>query len=320
MNYKLNLAMVATAILSGSTLAHAGGEGWSSDFAASAKLAAAENKVMLVDFTGSDWCGWCIKLDKEVFSHDEFKNGVKDGFVLVELDYPRDKSKLSPETIAQNEELKGKYAIRGYPTILLMDGEGRPFAKTGYQAGGPEKYVTHLNELTERKKLRDEAFASAEKLEGVEKAKALVAALKAIGLDEAMLGAFYGEQIEAIKKADPKDESGFAKGIALKAKMADFEKELNALASQQKFEEAQELVAKNIASGDFEGPMLQQLVFVEGMIHAQLGDLDKALVSLDKADAVVPGSPMAKRIAAIKAKITQDMEAKKAEGDKAEEE
>lgn len=327
MNYKMKFAVAASAILSGSFLVQAGGEGWSHDFAASSKMAAAENKVMLVDFTGSDWCSWCIKLNKEVFSHDEFKDGVKDGYVLVELDFPHDKSKLTPDTITQNEELKEKYSVAGFPTILLLDGEGRPFAKTGYQEGGPVKYVAHLNELSGLKKQRDEALAKAEKLEGVEKAQAMVAALKLIEIDDALIGKFYGAQVEAIKKADPKDESGFVKEIERKAKFSEFEKGLNDLASEGKFKEALEFTGKTISSGEFEGLMLQQLVFVEGMIHAQLGEMEKAIESLDKADGIVPGSPMGARIAAMKAQIAKKREAdkskegksegKKGEGDKA---
>ena len=313
----MKIAMAVSAILSGSFLAQAGGEGWSHDFAASAKQAADGNKVMLVDFTGSDWCGWCIKLNKEVFSHAEFKDGVKDGFVLVELDYPRDKSKLTPETIEQNDGLKEKYAIKGYPTILLMDGEGRPFAKTGYQQGGPVKYVEHLKELSAVRTQRDEAFAKAGKLEGVDKAKALVGALKLMEIDEALLGNFYGNEIAEIKKSDPADESGFVKGIEQKAKFAKFEEQLNELASEGKFEDALALTDKTIESGDYEGSTLQHLVFVKGMIHAQLGQMDKALESLDKADAVVPGSPIAPRIAAMKAQIMKKQEAEKAKAGEA---
>ena len=126
--------------------AFAGGEGWSSDFEAAKKQAAESKKDLLIDFTGSDWCGWCIKLNDEVFKHDAFKAGVKDSFVLVELDFPKDKSKLSEETQKQNKELGEKYAVQGYPTILLCDADGRPYAATGYQKGGPEKYVaTSMN-------------------------------------------------------------------------------------------------------------------------------------------------------------------------------
>ena len=120
---------------------------WHTDFDAAKTLAAKEGKDLLVDFTGSDWCGWCIKLRKEVFDQEAFKKGVFDHFVLVELDFPRDRSKLSKETRAQNEQLKNRFAIRGFPTILLCDAEGRPYARTGYQPGGGEKYLAHLKTL-----------------------------------------------------------------------------------------------------------------------------------------------------------------------------
>ena len=83
----------------------AGEEGWTSDFEAAKKQAAEENKSLLIDFTGSDWCGWCIRLQEEVFSKDEFKKGVAEDYVLVEIDFPQNEAKLSDETKAQNEKL-----------------------------------------------------------------------------------------------------------------------------------------------------------------------------------------------------------------------
>ena len=314
MTMKMKLTVAACAIISGSFFAHAGGEGWSHDFAASSKKAASEKKDMLVDFTGSDWCGWCIKLNKEGFSHDEFKDGVKDGYVLVEVDYPKDKSKLSKETIAQNEGLKGKYSVRGYPTILLMDGEGKPFAKTGYRPGGPSEYVTHLKELSEVRAGRDKAFAEAAEAKGVEKAKLLVGALKAMSLDDTLLASFYSDKIDEIKAADPGDESGFVKGIEQKKKYAKFQDGLNSLASGGKFKEALELVETTVSSGDYEGEMLQQVVMIKGMVHAQLEEMDKAMEALDKAIAIAPESQASARIASIKEQIAKKMaEAEKKE-------
>ena len=80
-----------------------GAGNWHTDFEAAKKQAAKEKKDLLIDFTGSDWCGWCIRLKKEVFDEAAFEKGVADHFVLVELDYPRDKSKLSEKTKAQSK-------------------------------------------------------------------------------------------------------------------------------------------------------------------------------------------------------------------------
>jgi thioredoxin-related protein len=272
--------------------AYAGGEGWSSDFAASKKQAAESKKDLLIDFTGSDWCGWCIKLNDEVFKHESFKAGVKDSFVLVELDYPKDKSKLSEETQKQNAELGEKYAVQGYPAILLCDGEGRPYAATGYQKGGPEKYVEHLNELRQNKAKRDEAFAAAGKAEGAEMAQALIAALEAMKLDDGMVANFYGDIADQIKAADPKDEAGFGKKAATKKRMVDFQTALNELGGKQDMAGALALVDKTLKEGGFETEETLQMMMTRAVIFAQQEKFDEALKAVDAAKAFAPDSPM----------------------------
>jgi len=121
-------------------------EGWLTDYDAAVAKAKAEKKTILLDFTGSDWCGWCIKLDKEVFSQKAFKEYADKNLVPVVLDFPR-KKEQSEEIKKQNRELQKKYKIRGYPTIILVNSEGKEIARTGYQRGGAEKYVEHLKTL-----------------------------------------------------------------------------------------------------------------------------------------------------------------------------
>lgn len=148
MNTALRASVLALTLM-GSAAALESEATWYADFDEAQKAAVAEDKHMLVDFTGSDWCGWCIRLDNEVFEHDEFLNGVKDDFVLVKLDYPNgEEAKAKVPNPERNQELVAEYGIRGYPTILLMTSEGDVFGRTGYQAGGPEAYVNHLTDLT----------------------------------------------------------------------------------------------------------------------------------------------------------------------------
>ncbi len=117
---------------------------WTSDFTAAKAKAKAENKLLLLDFTGSDWCVWCKKLHAEVFDLDAFKNEAPKKFVLVELDFPNAKE-IPAATREQNEKLKNEFQIRGYPTIMITDAEGKAVARTGYKAGGAEKYMESLN-------------------------------------------------------------------------------------------------------------------------------------------------------------------------------
>lgn len=119
---------------------------WLTDYDQALKVAAEKKLPVLVDFTGSDWCGWCIRLDKEVFSQDAFKAYAKENLVLVKLDFPRRKN-LPKEEAARNQELAGKFGIQGFPTIVLLGADGQEKARTGYQPGGAKAYVEHLKGL-----------------------------------------------------------------------------------------------------------------------------------------------------------------------------
>lgn len=289
----------------------AGGEGWSSDFEASKKAAADGKKDLLMDFTGSDWCGWCIKLNKEVFSKDEFKTGVKDKFVLVELDFPQDDSKLSEATKAQNKELGEKFAIQGYPSIVLADSAGRPYAYTGYQAGGAESYVKHLDELREKKTKRDQAFAEADKLEGPAKAKALVSALKEMELEPPVVSAFYGDVVEKIKTSDPKDETGFTKEAAAADRLRKFEEQLQEFAQKKDHKGALALVEATIKEGGFEKSKAQEMILTKASIQASSGDFDAALKTVDEARAFHPESPINGQLDGFKKQLEKARDKKK---------
>jgi len=128
-----------------------GNDGWLTDFEAAKKTAAEKKLPILADFSGSDWCGWCIKLDNEVFSKKEFKDFAKDNLVLFVADFPR-ASKQDEKTKKQNDELMKKHEVAGFPTVLLMDAEGKVFARTGYERGGVSAYVEHLKKLISGRK------------------------------------------------------------------------------------------------------------------------------------------------------------------------
>jgi thioredoxin-related protein len=183
-----------------------GAEGWLSDFEKAKAQAASQKKAILMDFTGSDWCTWCIRLRQEVFDTEVFKKAAPKAFVLLELDYPQDQTKVSDAVRSQNEKLQEAYAIQGYPTILLADAAGRPFARTGYEKGGPEEYLKRLGELRKNLEKRDAAFEKAAALKGLEKAKALKEGLDLI--PEEMIAAHYKSTLDEIKGLDLEDTLG----------------------------------------------------------------------------------------------------------------
>lgn len=148
----INVSLLLVFLVLGSTSFAADVE-WLTDFDKAKELAAEKELPILVNFSGSDWCRWCVKLSDEVLTHDEFAEYASENLVLFVADFPRF-SEQDEDEAAQNQELADTYGIRGFPTVLLLDAEGNLLAQTGYQQGGPEAYVTHLQGLLERSRLK----------------------------------------------------------------------------------------------------------------------------------------------------------------------
>jgi thioredoxin-related protein len=120
--------------------------GWLTSYEQAQQEAKANHKLMLMDFTGSDWCGWCIILEKEVFSKPKFQEYASKNLVLLELDFPRAKP-IAAETQAQNERLARQYQIQGFPTIVVLNGNGKQVGELGYIPGGPDAFIAQLEKL-----------------------------------------------------------------------------------------------------------------------------------------------------------------------------
>ena len=110
---------------------------WTTDYAAALAGAYTDGKYVLLDFTGSDWCSWCIKLDKDVLKSAEFADFAKDNLNLVKVDFPR--KELAAEQTANNQQLKNRFGIRGYPTMVLVNKFGK---EIGRQVGYISKDAT----------------------------------------------------------------------------------------------------------------------------------------------------------------------------------
>ncbi|MBF0198088.1 MAG: thioredoxin family protein [Planctomycetes bacterium] len=120
------------------------GEGWITDFKKAKELAKKENKPIFANFTGSDWCGTCVFMEKNVFSKKSFLDYAKEKFVLFMADYPRETAQ-DPVLAKQNEALAAQYRVRGFPTLLVLNAKGDPLAQSEYFVADPEDYIRHLN-------------------------------------------------------------------------------------------------------------------------------------------------------------------------------
>ncbi len=131
---------------------------WHTDMNKAISISKKENKPMLLFFTGSDWCGWCIRLQNEVFKKEEFTTWAKDNVVLVELDFPRSKAQ-SEEIKQQNNQLQQTFAVQGYPTVFFVTAEKtennkynlNSLGKSGYMQGGPETWIANANTFLQKK-------------------------------------------------------------------------------------------------------------------------------------------------------------------------
>lgn len=299
------------------------GDLWIQDFAKAKEAAKAEKKDLLIDFTGSDWCGWCIKLDEEVFSKDPFQQAAPKDFILVKLDFPQDESRVTPEIKAQNEKLRDTYGIQGFPTILLTDADGVVYGEAGYQEGGPEKYLEMLATAKKNGQVFQAAMLRAAQKKDAERAAALDEALSAI--DASVV---KGRHLALVQEIVKLDADGKAK---LKAKYE---------AVLQEIEDEKQIEAETEALGALIGPLMQAgegakaLTELEGIVakpknkaQHQVALYFKAMVSMDvnkdhaaaikileAAKAVMPNSPIGKQIDFIVPQIQKDLEASKGAG------
>ena len=129
---------------------------WHTDIKKAIAISKKENKPMFLFFTGSDWCGWCIRLQKEVFKTPEFTAWAKDKVVLVDLDFPR-RTPQDPAIQKQNAELQQIFAVQGYPTVwfvkpTLKDGKNNleQLGSSGYLAGGPSTWIENANSIVSK--------------------------------------------------------------------------------------------------------------------------------------------------------------------------
>jgi thioredoxin-related protein len=122
-------------------------QAWTSDYEKAQQEAKASHKLLLIDFTGSDWCGFCFQLDKAILSQPQFKDYASKNLVLVEVDFPRRKAQ-SIETRKQNQELAQRYQVEGFPTLVVLNGEGKTLWRyDGLYVGGIAAFLAELDKV-----------------------------------------------------------------------------------------------------------------------------------------------------------------------------
>lgn len=267
---------------------------WMTDFKKATELAQKENKDLLVNFTGSDWCHWCKQLKAEVFGKEKFVEEARTKFILVEIDFP-DQIEQSEELIEQNDALSVTYEIEGYPTIMLLDSLGRAYAKTGYMEGGAQNYLEHLSTLQTVKAKRDMLFDKAEMLSGKEHAEVLDMALTLMAENGIDFG--YSDVIEKILSIDEEINCGFKEKYKSFYLKQEVKKILFSAEKTKDYKKASEQFDQLIQSAAIDPEIAQRFYLVEVKYlidYSERDDLIKA--SLQRAYDAAPDSEQAEEI------------------------
>lgn len=116
---------------------------WTTNYEEASVAAKAQNKPIVLFFTGTDWCVWCKKLESEALATRDFEQDAGNAFIFVKLDFPK-KEQQNPTVVQQNRDLQRRFDVRGYPTIVVLDPNGQKIGSTGYRPGGGKAYASHL--------------------------------------------------------------------------------------------------------------------------------------------------------------------------------
>ncbi len=267
---------------------------WQTDFETARILAKKTDKDLLLSFSGSDWCPWCKKLEKEVFTQDLFKQNAPANYILVNLDFPK-KKKLPDALKKQNQQLKNKYDVTGFPTILLTDSAGEPYAQLGYRKGGPQKYLDYLDLMRSGKTKWETVFTQASSAQGLEKAR-----LYDRGLELKKKNGFTkGNQkiIDEIKALDKDNAAGLKYKYEIPEKMALIEKELN---TKRDLDKALQDLSGIISDYNPDSKIKQDIYMFQAAINIKGKKDNKAgLEALNQALKIAPDTEIGKRIPQI---------------------
>lgn len=285
----------ASAILIGFVVcasAQAEGQLWQTNFEEAKARAKAEKKLVLVNFTGSDWCLYCEKLKSEVFDKEAFVNEVPKSFVLVELDFPH--SKEQPKDLKeQNKKLAEQYDmyIFGYPSVLLMDADGKVFSKTGYRDKGPKEWVENLGSLVTTYKQLVAMKRDLDKVQSLDRAKLLDAIVA--GGDKLEVADENEDKYAAeIIALDSDDKVGLKTKYTVRTLIAEGDR----LRIEEKFADAATVLGKALALPGVTGEQKQDVLYAIGSVYFQQQDYIRVVENLEKAIEAAPGSEKAAMI------------------------
>ncbi|MBN2332612.1 MAG: thioredoxin family protein [Deltaproteobacteria bacterium] len=290
-NHYRTLIVIVLLCLCGSAFPLHARAAWLDDFKAAKSQATREHKDLLLVFSGSDWCGWCIKLEQEVFSQAGFMAEAEKQFILVNLDFPQRKAQ-APAVREQNQQLKADYRIEGFPTVILADAAGTPYARTGYLEGGSTAYLQHLAGFQTAKKAVDDLMTKAEQASGMERARLLDQVLETMQANH--LPGNHRKIIDEIISLDTDNQAGLQGKYEIYQKVAPIEE---ALRQTRNFDQALTDLDTLLAEDGLQAETKQRLYLFKATICLQgKKDPEAGIQNLQLAAQAAPDTPLAAQI------------------------
>lgn len=252
---KFSLFLFTGLFASNSLFAQDSESKWHTRYTPAIKQAQAENKSLILVFTGSKWIEICKIFESDILDQPEFVDQVSEKYVLLKLEFP--KNNRMPEEIGREYQLlKDAYRVHGFPTVLVTDPEGRPFGMNGYQPVSADIYAKTLLAMLKGKEIRDTAFAKAKEQKGLEKAKTLAAGIPDL---PGTLGArYYRKEIEEIIANDPRNKTGKTEAFQKQIADVDYATNMQKLAADVQYSKMLELTDAYIRDQNLKGDVLQK--------------------------------------------------------------
>ncbi len=260
---------------------------WHRDYASARNEAKLEGKKLLIVFTGTDWIEICTKFYDEILGEPAFIDAVSEKFALLKLEFPKD-NRLPREEAVQKALLREAYRVRGFPTVVLTDAEGRPFGVNGYQPLKPQEYAGQILAIAATHEQALAALREAESLAGLEKAEKLRAGIP--DLPGALAVRFYRPEMEAILAADPEDSLKLAGPFGKLFAEMDYGREMQNLAREAKWEEAIAATDRHISEQKLEGGSLQTALLGRAAVERRAGQGEKSAATLREIIKIDPES------------------------------
>jgi thioredoxin-related protein len=237
---------------------------WITDMTMAKQKAAAGNKDILIYITGSDWCGFCKRLRKNVFNQEMFIEQMSKCFVMVEMDFPHDdqkKAAQSAELKKQNKEWRKKLKSRGYPNVFLVDEIGKPYARqVGYSNQTLKQYIGILKKLRQIRIIRDKYL----KLANEAKEPAEIAGLldKSLSeMDTEIIVNHYLDMVKRIGELDSRNKLGLKKKYHYLPKVVELKDQITIAARKKDFEKLNSMVKRLMKIVGGKGQDAQEALF-----------------------------------------------------------